>query len=168
MPFLSAIARSGSQCQHTEHTPGSPLPPASKSGASGARSPKLDLVEVADLNAAKDDRHHRGGASIALFTVPRMNHRSPLFCSRRASRSEPLVRRVHRSGGVPPLPCLQPRRGGFRGGPAETTNFASVRRVWPNSSLNHRTRYGGLSWPGLGYAVHSPSPVQAIPPHRAG
>jgi hypothetical protein len=38
----------------------------------------------------------------------------------------------------------------------------------PNTSLNHRTRYGGLSWPGLGYAVHSPSPGQAIPPHRAG
>jgi hypothetical protein len=40
--------------------------------------------------------------------------------------------------------------------------------VRPNPSLNHRTRYGGLSWPGLGYAVHSPSPGQAIPPHRAG
>jgi hypothetical protein len=38
----------------------------------------------------------------------------------------------------------------------------------PNPSLNHRTRYGGLSWPGLGYTVHSPSPGQAIPPHRAG
>jgi len=38
----------------------------------------------------------------------------------------------------------------------------------PNTSLNHRTRYGGLSWPGLGYAVHFPSPGQAIPPHRAG
>ena len=34
----------------------------------------------------------------------------------------------------------------------------------PNPSLNHRTRYGGLSWPGLGYAVHCPSPGQAIPP----
>ena len=38
----------------------------------------------------------------------------------------------------------------------------------PNPSLNHRTRYGGLSWPGLGSAVRSPSPGQAIPPHRAG
>jgi hypothetical protein len=37
-----------------------------------------------------------------------------------------------------------------------------------NPSLNHRTRYGGLSWPGLGYAVHFPGPGQAIPPHRAG
>ena len=41
-------------------------------------------------------------------------------------------------------------------------------RVLPNPSLNHRTRYGGLSWPGLRYAVHFRSPGQAIPPHRAG
>jgi hypothetical protein len=41
-------------------------------------------------------------------------------------------------------------------------------KMTPNPSLNHRTRYGGLSWPGLGYAVHFPSPGQAIPPHRAG
>ena len=34
----------------------------------------------------------------------------------------------------------------------------------PNPSLNHRTPNGGQSWPGLGYAVHSPSPGQAIPP----
>jgi len=31
----------------------------------------------------------------------------------------------------------------------------------PNPSLNHRTRYGGPSWPGLGYAVHFPNPGQA-------
>jgi hypothetical protein len=37
----------------------------------------------------------------------------------------------------------------------------------PNTSLNHRTRYGGLSWPGLGYAVHFPNPSQAIPPQRS-
>jgi hypothetical protein len=40
--------------------------------------------------------------------------------------------------------------------------------VRPNPSLNHRTRYGGLSWPGLGYAVHFPNPGQAIPPQRSG
>jgi len=44
----------------------------------------------------------------------------------------------------------------------------AIGRARPNTSLNHRTRYGGLSWPGLGYAVHFPSPGQAIPPHRAG
>lgn len=38
----------------------------------------------------------------------------------------------------------------------------------PNTSLNHRTRYGGPSWPGLGYAVHFPSPGQAVPPQRSG
>ena len=38
----------------------------------------------------------------------------------------------------------------------------------PNPSLNHRTPTGGLSWPGLGYAVHFPSPGQAIPPPGSG
>jgi hypothetical protein len=47
--------------------------------------------------------------------------------------------------------------------------FASaISALTPNPSFNHRTRYGGLSWPDLGYPVHSPSPGQAIPPHRAG
>jgi hypothetical protein len=41
-------------------------------------------------------------------------------------------------------------------------------RVTPNPSLNHRTRYGGPSWPGLGYAVHSPNPSQAVLPQRSG
>jgi hypothetical protein len=45
---------------------------------------------------------------------------------------------------------------------------SQVSRVGHNTSLNHRTRYGGLSWPGLGYAVHFPSPGQAIPPQRSG
>jgi hypothetical protein len=51
---------------------------------------------------------------------------------------------------------------------SNTISFASSRSARPNQSLNHRTRYGGLSWPGLEYAVHFPSPGQAIPPHRAG
>ena len=38
----------------------------------------------------------------------------------------------------------------------------------PNPSLNHRTPNGRLSWPGLGYAVHFPSPGQAIPPPGSG
>ena len=46
-------------------------------------------------------------------------------------------------------------------------NFV-VHRARPNQSLNHRTRYGRPSWPGLGYAVHFPSPGQAVLPHRAG
>jgi len=41
-------------------------------------------------------------------------------------------------------------------------------KATPNPSLNHRTRYGGPSWPGLRYAVHFRSPGQAIPPYRAG
>jgi hypothetical protein len=50
---------------------------------------------------------------------------------------------------------------------AEESVFASP-RVRPNPSLNHRTRYGGLSWPGLRYTVHFRSPGQAIPPQRSG
>ena len=60
-----------------------------------------------------------------------------------------------------------PEAGGLVGLVAHPCR-ASITPVGPNSSLNHRTRYGGLSWPGLGYAVQSPSPGQAIPPHRAG
>jgi len=41
-------------------------------------------------------------------------------------------------------------------------------RVRANPSLNHRTHYGGPSWPGLGYAVHFPNPGQAVPPQRSG
>jgi hypothetical protein len=49
-----------------------------------------------------------------------------------------------------------------------TRHFCRHRRARHNPSLNHRTRYGGPSWPGLGYAVHSPSPGQAVPPQRSG
>ena len=48
------------------------------------------------------------------------------------------------------------------------TSGVTSRRVRPNPSLNHRTPHGGLSWPGLGYAVHFPSPGQAIPPQGSG
>ena len=85
----------------------------------------------------------------------------------RASRSEPLRHGALRSGGVPPLLCRQPRRGFCGGLPEEARSYGGT-RVRHNPSLNHRTRYGGLSWPGLRYAVHFPSPGQAIPPHRAG
>ena len=37
-----------------------------------------------------------------------------------------------------------------------------------NPSLNHRTRYGRPAWLGLGYAVHFPSPGQAVMPQRSG
>ena len=47
-------------------------------------------------------------------------------------------------------------------------HFIFQLRVRHNPSLNHRTRYGGPSWPGLGYAVHFPKPGQAVPPQRSG
>jgi hypothetical protein len=49
-----------------------------------------------------------------------------------------------------------------------TRLFCRQMQARHNPSLNHRTRYGGLSWPGLRYAVHFRSPGQAIPPQRAG
>jgi hypothetical protein len=74
-----------------------------------------------------------------------------------------------RSGGVPPLLCRQPKRvasvAGLENRPRLLAGKIQVRH---NPSLNHRTRYGGLPWPGLRYAVHFRSPGQAIPPHRAG
>ncbi len=135
-PFMSAAVHFGTQRQHTEYGTESPLPPAWKSGAIGSRPAKLDLIEVSELQTAKDDQHHRGGNSIASFTEARTNYKSPLACARRASHSEPLVHRAPRNGGVPPLLCRLPGRGGFRGAPKEAANFASVRRVWPNSSFN--------------------------------
>jgi len=47
---------------------------------------------------------------------------------------------------------------------AANTHRVSVSSARFAASLNHRTPNGGLSWPGLGYAVHFPSPGQAIPP----
>ena len=49
-----------------------------------------------------------------------------------------------------------------------TPGSRPVLRARPNTSLNHRTHYGGLSWPGLKYTVHSLSPGQAIPPPVSG
>lgn len=51
-------------------------------------------------------------------------------------------------------------------GRAAHTAGASGAAARPNPSLNHRARYGGPSWPRLGYAVHSPS--RAKPFHRSG
>jgi hypothetical protein len=51
-----------------------------------------------------------------------------------------------------------------RGNCSRSTPFPGPIAARPNPSLNHRTHYGGSSWPGLGYAVHSPNPGQAVPP----
>jgi hypothetical protein len=63
--------------------------------------------------------------------------------TRRASLSEPLVRGAPRSGGVPPLLCRQPRRGGFRSGLAEMTNLSSACTVRHNPSLSPRPTTAG-------------------------
>jgi hypothetical protein len=63
--------------------------------------------------------------------------------TRRASHSEPLGRGSHRRGGVPPLLCRQPRRGGFLGVPAGMTNFSGTCRVRHNPSLSPRPTTAG-------------------------
>ena len=63
--------------------------------------------------------------------------------ARRASLSEPLVRSMPRSGGVPPLLCRQPGRGRVRSLRAERTNFSSACTVRPNPSLSPRPTTAG-------------------------
>ena len=45
-------------------------------------------------------------------------------------------------------------------------DFRHLADYFANPSLNHLARNGGLSWPGLGYAVNFPGLGQAIPPLR--
>ncbi len=56
------------------------------------------------------------------------------------------------------------KQGGTR---ERNSSSGTVREVRPNTSLNHRTRYGGPSWPGLRYTVHFRGPGQTIPPQRS-
>ena len=71
-----------------------------------------------------------------------------------------------RRGTAPALLSAQTGRRLWRG--ARTSTYSGGESVRHNPSLNHRTPNGGLSWPGLGYAVHFPSPGQAIPPSVSG
>ena len=87
----------------------------------------------------------------------------------RASRSEPLDRGAHRSGGIPPLLCRQPRRGGFGGTPrGKPSCFCLQIQARHNPSLNHRTRYGRPPGPGWWYAVHFHQPGPSVLPQRSG
>jgi hypothetical protein len=63
--------------------------------------------------------------------------------ARRASLSEPLTRGMSRSGGVPPLLCRLPRRGGFLGVRAGITNFSGTCAVRHNPSLSPRPTTAG-------------------------
>ena len=72
---------------------------------------------------------------------------------RRASHSEPLGRSASRSGGVPPLLCRQPRRGGCCGGLSEKTNSPRIARVRHNPSLK-RSANGRPPGPRSRYGVH--------------
>ena len=81
----------------------------------------------------------------------------------RSSRSEPLGRSASRSGGVSPLLCRQPRRGGCRGGPSERTASLRSARVRHNPSLK-RSANGMPPAPGLWHMVHHHSPGAGVMP----
>ena len=124
--------------------------------------------ETSELQTAKDAR-----TTVAAQAAPRSQTLGQATkirgaWTRHASRCEPRALGARRSGGVPPLLGHQPRRFGNRCTHPENATHSRGARVRHNPSLNHRTRYGGPSWPGLRYAVHFRSPGQAIPPHRAG
>ena len=167
-PFPPAVTRFGSQRRHTENKTRFLRQNALKLITGGSRSLELDFDEITASQAAKDEAAAREVPAARHSRTPGQATRTRVVWALRASRSEPLGCGVPRSGGVPPLLCRQPRRGSFGGMPAETADYASSPRVRHNPSLNHRTHYGGPSWPGLGYAVHFPNPGQAIPPQRSG
>ena len=84
----------------------------------------------------------------------------------RASRSEPLVswHSPQRRGTAPALPSAKGRACGES---PRITRSSCGARLRPNPSLNHRTRYGRPSWPGL--AVRGTfSPARAKPSCRIG
>ena len=167
-PFTPAATRFERRGRHTKYKTRFLALPALKPSARSSRHLMLELSEIIELQAAKDD-----GATAVAPASPRSHkpgqETKPLFVlASRALQSDTLVRRVPRSGGVPPLLCRQPRRGGLRGRPAEITNFSRHRRARHNPSLNHRTHYGRPPGPVWRYAVHFRQPGPGVLPQRSG
>ncbi len=109
--------------------------------------PEDFVVKVtAKLNARSQEPQDRASARQFqnLINLERLfKLQGQAACTRRASLSEPLVHGMPRSGGVPPLLCRQPRRGGFRGVQARITNFSGSCRVRHNPSLSPRPTTAG-------------------------
>ena len=80
-----------------------------------------------------------------------------------SSRIETLGRGTRRSGGVLPLLCRQPRRGGVSAGPTEIPNYARGPRVRHNPSLK-RSANGRPPGPVWRYAVHFRQPGPGVLP----
>jgi hypothetical protein len=120
---------------------------------------------VKGIHAFSPDVNGKRSRIQARTAIDRLVCPTPLDQGRPYSLVRPAARNRARRGAKHPHFAL-----------AAMANTAGVRqvtcracpRVLPNPSLNHRTHYGGLSWPGLRYAVHFRSPGQAIPPQRSG
>ena len=141
-------------------------PRALKCRGPGSASLERARGETSELQTAKDD-----GATVAAQAAPRSrspSYKNPsrLGLSRLAPQPAGPWRSPQRRSTAPALPSDETANN-RRTHPENATHSRGA-RVRHNPSLNHRTRYGGLSWPGLRYAAHFCSPGQAIPPHRAG
>jgi hypothetical protein len=161
-PFTPVANRSSLQGQRTKYKTPSPVQftwgscAASRSRLVGAAGQKTEL-----LFAATEDFVVKNGASLRTWpqkaqdTGSAQQIKGPISPerllklqaqaagARRASLSEPQGCGACRSGGVPPLLCRQPRRGGFRSTPAEVTNFSCTCAVRHNPSLSPRPTTAG-------------------------
>ena len=141
-------------------------PPSDKTELRAATPPrsmvKLGTSPHEKLQAAKDE-----GAAVVIQELSSCEHLLKIQAGtvgvHRASHSEPLGRSASRSGGVPPLLCRQPRRGGCRGGLSEKTNSPRIARVRHNPSLK-RSANGRPPGPVWRYAVHFRQPGPGVLP----
>ena len=141
---LRAVTRSELLPQRTEEAVHHLRTPQVKYSAGGSESPALNFNAIEPLRATAKDAKPRAAATAASRSRNTgQATRTKVATSQRASRSEPLGCGVPRSGGVPPLLCLQPRRGGFRSLRAEISNFSRTCSVRHNPSLSPRPTTAG-------------------------
>jgi hypothetical protein len=161
-PFTPAAKRPSLQRQRTKYKSTSPVQSswcscaASRSRLVCAACQKTELVITATedfivkTNAGLRTWPQKAQDTVSSQQIKRPIKSEQLFklqaqaaAARRASLSEPLGRGTGRSGGVPPLLCRQPGRGGFRSLRAEITNFSSACTVRHNPSLSPRPTTAG-------------------------
>jgi hypothetical protein len=161
-PFTPAANRSSLQRQHTKYKWPSPVQftwgscAASPSRLVGAACQKTELLIAATeefivkISASLRTRPQKAQDTGSAQQITRpinperlLKLQAQAAGARRASLSEPLARGMFRSGGVPPLLCRQPRRGGFRSPPAEVANFPCACTVRHNPSLSPRPATAG-------------------------
>ena len=134
MPHTQHLARAsvrfGQQRRHTEDKARSPVATAENSCADDSRPPVVRMsrkpeprttmpqMPLSRLARSATSGYEQPMTQTQLcrsswVTASRISssYRSNIAGARRASRSEPLGRGAHRSGGVPPLLCHQPGRG---------------------------------------------------------